>query len=462
MRDAWKTGFVLFLVAVVAAEGPLAADDKGSTKAGVTTARVPPTPTPATPTPTPTPSGPAPTSIILTNAAGVVGDTVKLVATLFSKPPDANAKFLGREMKFLVDGNDACTAKIETPNVAACSWKVPSQSQGTRPLEVRFAGDAAWAASKASAQILIVKAPTKLSLDDPYAKASPGEQMGFNATLTRTTDKEGIDGRLVTFNVNGQPAGRGTTVKGLAQLAYKVPKDFPGDADVEVFFAGDADYLETSAKRTIAIWHVHDGHISIVSAPNGSVGQELTYSAQLTQSGGSEGVSGQTLLFLFDKWDGREWSLGYWGLHAVTDSNGVARATGKPPTTLGYVHVRTDSTSNWVANEVTRDVTIGPSAVDVSAPDRSGAIGQTVDLKAHVTRASDGSPRTSTRVLFEVAGFGAVGADVTNGSGDASVSVKLTSFMGIGRHALTAKTPGDSDYKAGTGTGTLTIGASQQ
>jgi hypothetical protein len=457
MREAWRIGFAVVQVAVVAA-GRLAADDKGSTKAGVAAAPAPPTPKP---TATATPSGPAPTSIILTNAAGVVGDTVKLAATLFSKQPDVSAKFLGREMKFLVDGHDACTAKIDTPNLAVCSWKVPSESQGTRPLEVRFAGDAAWAASKASAQILIVKAPTKLSLDDPYAKASPGEQMGFNATLTRTTDKEGIDGRLVTFNVNGQPAGRGTTVKGLAQLSYKVPKDFPGDADVEVFFAGDADYAETSAKRTIAIRHVHNGHISIVSAPNGSVGQELTYSAQLTQSGGSEGASGQTLLFLFDKWDGREWSLSYWALHAVTDSNGVARATGKPPTTLGYVHVRTDSTSNWVANEVTRDVTIGPSAVDVSAPDRSGAIGQTVDLKAHIRRASDGSPRASVRVVFEI-GPQPVGADVTNASGDASVSVKLTSTMGIGKHALTAKTAGEADYKPGTGSGTLTIGASQR
>ncbi|HTS03580.1 MAG TPA: Ig-like domain repeat protein, partial [Thermoanaerobaculia bacterium] len=111
--------------------------------------------------------------------------------------------------------------------------------------------------------------------------------------------------------------------------------------------------------------------------------------------------------------------------------------------------------------EVTHAVSIGPSGVDVSVPDRSGAIGRTVSLQAHVARSSDGSPRASTKVVFEIGGNPA-GADVTNASGDATVSVKLISAMGIGRHAVTARTGGDPDYKAGSGSGTITIGASER
>jgi hypothetical protein len=288
----------------------------------------------------------------------------------------------------------------------------------------------------------------------------PGTPLYFEASLTRTTDKEGIDGRLLTFNVNGQPAGKGTTVKGVAGLTYHVPKDFPGDVNVEVFFEGDNDYASSSDKHTYAVFHVHHGHLEIVSAPDGSVGQELTYRARLTESGGAGGASGQTLVFVFNHWDGRSWNEA-WSLRGATDSSGVAHATGKPPTTLGYMWVIVDPASDWVADQVTRNVSIGPSGVDISVPNRSGAIGRTVDLQAHVTRSSDGSPRTSTRVVFEIGGT-PVGADATNASGDATVSVKLTSSMGIGKHGVTARTAGDLDYKAGSGSGTITIGASQQ
>jgi hypothetical protein len=89
--------------------------------------------------------------MLLTNQGGAIGETVKLVTPLLSNPPVASAKLLGREVKFSVDGHEACTAKVDTLNVASCSWKVPSMAQGVKPLEARFAGDGTWAASKASA-----------------------------------------------------------------------------------------------------------------------------------------------------------------------------------------------------------------------------------------------------------------------------------------------------------------------
>ncbi len=195
------------------------------------------------------------TTINLSNKSGAVGETITLEASLLSVPPSPNANVLGREIKFLVDGKEACAGKVATLNLASCKWKVPTLTQGTRPLEARFAGDGTWAASKASAQIVIAKAPTTLHIGKSEGgydqKVVPGGSLQFEVYLKRTTDKEAIEGRVVSFTVDGQPAGKGRTgYGGSAYLEYSVPPHFPGDVNVEAFFEGDDSYVASSAKHS--------------------------------------------------------------------------------------------------------------------------------------------------------------------------------------------------------------------
>jgi hypothetical protein len=389
-----------------------------------------------------------------------------MAATLKSK--GAAAKPLsGRTVSFSVNNSFACKGKTDAAGKATCGWKVPPLPQGGKTLTAEFAGEPGFGPSKATATLAVFQAATKLTLGDTSSGLAEGGTLYFHAWLTRITDKAGIDGRPLKLTVNGKSGGTAATVKGTATFSYPIPKGFAGDAKAEVTFDGDDYYLPNSTTRTYPVAHWKQAYLKILSKQSGSVGSKLSFSAYLGESPlqiSLLGISGKKLAFQFTRGSSSsEPEGGPCGtVHAITGSDGKATAIFKSEKTCSHLTVKLDYTvKDYRADPDLEMVSIGPAPVQISLPAKSGNIGQSVTLQAHVKRATDGAPRPNVPVTFKLGG-NALGSPKTNASGDASQTVKLESWMGIGAKTVTATTASEQSYKAGSGNGTLTIGASNK
>jgi len=415
--------------------------------------------------PTPIPIILPATTLELANRGGAVGEKVSLSATL--RTSAAGVAIQGHEVKFRVAGASACGAKTNPQGVATCSWTVPKISEGTAPFEARFEGDDVLGPSKVVAQFLAAKAITKLVLGSTWSNApskgvQPGGTLFVHATLTRKTDGAKLDGRVLSFTVNGRAGGTATTVKGVASIQYAVPKSIEGDAHLEAFFAGDDFSVGSSDEHSYPIWHVHHGHLNILTAESGQVGETLRFAAQLTRRepasphmSSPDGVEGQPVNFTFTYWNGQAWVIG-WTLSGVTDATGTAHASGRPQLACKTLSVRMAHDSDWLADEVEMPVSMALARTRISVPERSGRIGQTVALKAHVTHASTGAPRSGVSVTFDL-GESPLGSKSTDASGDAVLEVQLDSAYGVGTHTVHARIADDFGYYGGHGTAKLTV-----
>lgn len=88
--------------------------------------------------------------------------------------------------------------------------------------------------------------------------------------------------------------------------------------------------------------------------------------------------------------------------------------------------------------------------------DRAGAIGQTVQLSATLTRASDGAPISERTITFRVANV-EVGSSITNTSGVSTLDYYIPEDLGTGDWPIAAQFAGDDEYEDTSGTGTLSV-----
>jgi hypothetical protein len=415
--------------------------------------------------PTPIPIALPATTLELANRGGAVGEKVSLSATL--RTSRAGVAIQGHEVKFRVAGAPACSAKTNPQGVATCSWTVPKIPQGIAPFEAGFEGDDVLGPSKAVAQFLAAKALTKLvlgstSYNAPSKGVQPGGTLSVHATLTRKTDGAKLDGRVLSFTVNGRGGGTATTVKGVASIQCAVPRSIEGDAHLEVFFAGDDFSVGSSDQHVYPIWHVHHGYLNILTAESGQVGETLRFAAQLTRikpmsphMSSAGGIEGQPVNFTFTYWNGQAWVIG-WTLSGVTDATGTAHASGRPQVACKTLSVWMAQDSDWLADEVQMPVSMALARTRITMPERSGRIGEPVTLKAHVTHAATGAPRSGVSVTFDLGGA-PLGSKSTDASGDATLEVQLGSAYGVGTHTVNARVADDFGYYGGLGAAKLTI-----
>jgi hypothetical protein len=322
-----------------------------------------------------------------------------------------------------------------------------------------------------SAMLMVTndKSPAKLKIYSQIAGSSkfPG---GFEVTaqLTRETDGKEIDGREVSYTVNGKSVGKATTKGGWARLAFPAPEPRPESLKVEVAFAGDNLYLPTTdtlafpltPKRTQA-------YIKMVSAPAGVVGQTLSFQAKLSLVSGYGGLPGMDfsnakMRFIFEYVDSTG-KLEAFHAEGTTGADGLATAIVTPLVPCTSLRVRLES-SKWTADDLSTSVQIGRAAVALALEPAAGNIGETVTLRAHATRASDNAALSGAEITFANVGAQSnpFGKATSDASGEATLPVKLTSSMGIGAHEIQITTPKTDQYNAGSGKGTIQIGPSQE
>ena len=189
---------------------------------------------------------PAATTLVANSASGRPGDTVNLVATL-TRTSD-KAAVAGETVSFSLVGSVVGTALTDSSGKATLAYKIgESFPVGNVTLTASFAGDSNYLTSTSPKRSLTIKkAQAKLAPNNATGKQ--GATVTLNATLYRTTDKAGIAGRAVRFQIDSVDAGSGTTDgNGVVNVSYTIPSTLTvGKHTITTIFDGDAFYLAYS------------------------------------------------------------------------------------------------------------------------------------------------------------------------------------------------------------------------
>jgi len=110
--------------------------------------------------------------------------------------------------------------------------------------------------------------------------------------------------------------------------------------------------------------------------------------------------------------------------------------------------------NTWV-QQITIPLAPGEPTTLVAA-DTAGAIGESAQLTATLTKTSDGTPLSGKSVSFKVSGT-TVGSANTNALGLATLDYAIAESVGVGAKTITADFAADGTYNASTDTATLTV-----
>lgn len=388
---------------------------------------------------------------------GAIGDTVPLKATLAAK---ADGKAVpGRKVSFKVAGKDAGSATTGANGEARVDYTVPNDpAPGAHPMEARFAGDDDFAPSSVSANFAVFKSSTKLVFSSPPTGVNEGENATVSGKLTRITDQAGIHGRELSMTVNGKPAGKVTTSNGGFSFTYPVPKPFPDKATVHAQFEGDVLYAATAATTEFSVkGPVKPGFLTWNGA-KGKLGQTVTLTAKLTQAPVllGPGIGGITVRFWMDR--GPRWGLPHIEqinlCQGTTNSSGNASCTVKLNAQVlpytAYAHADVD-VNVWNVSKISDpiiEINKAPVHIAVSGPS-SAHIGQTISLKARITRTTDNAPIQGANLVM--------GPWVkSDANGEATFSFAVPSG-GTGPKAFKVSYSGSDNYGPGEGSATVNV-----
>jgi hypothetical protein len=166
------------------------------------------------------------------------------------------------------------------------------------------------------------------------------------------------------------------------------------------------------------------------------------------------GLAGKRIEFQFN---GGAWTPA----SSLTDANGKAMLTVTAPATAGtyVVNARFGGDATNAPSDGTANLTVaGKRAVYVYTFNRNGKVGTAGALIAILywyQKSGAMTPISGKSLRIQCAGIGLDSTVTTDASGKATVSVTPAS---TGSFPFTVSFTADTDYNAGTGSGTLTVG----
>ncbi len=270
------------------------------------------------------------TAINPKDASAKYGSALRLQASLSSKQSVLSNKL----MTFKIDGTTIGTATTDGTGTAILKYVLSDAfAVGAHNLTADFAGDSTYKASTRDTTLTFLQTQTGLSVKGD--KARIGETKNLSATLTRKTDKAGVQGRTVTFSLAGTQIGSANTdASGVATLSYKIDESVGvGKITLKADFAGDTQYIVSTGNNTLT---VSQSLTKLVAAnASGKAGTKVTLSGTLTRNSDNAPLKGKTVHFQIDGAD-----IG----SATTDDKGVA--------TLSYTIPSTATTGKHTIKEV--------------------------------------------------------------------------------------------------------------
>lgn len=287
--------------------------------------------------------------------------------------------------------------------------------------------------------------PAAIVTPDPKSVETT-DTVALTATVTRSDTAAVISGKSVTFEVNAVTVGSATSNgSGVATINYTAPLVAPTAYTIRCETFEDTTYRGDVGTSTLTITK-HSPSL-IIFARTRQFAEDVELRALLRRSTDLVGISGQTITFLIA------------GINvgtANTDANGDAFLTNTTNYAPNILTTQANYSGNTFYNGATDSstYTINPANTTLTMPNKSGAIGQSVNLEATLTRNHDGVQLSSRTVSFTVGGV-AVGSDVTDGTGLASLAWVVTSGA-LGGVSYTSAFAGDSLYNASNASGTFT------
>jgi hypothetical protein len=193
------------------------------------------------------------TTLAVAPATGNFGGTTTLSATLKDA---SNAPVNGATIAFTLKGASVGTATTNASGVATLSnVSLAGISGGTYTggVAASFGGDATYIGSTGSALLTVNASATTLSVAP--ATGTFGGTVALSATLT--AGGSGVNGKTVTFTLNGNPVGTGTTnASGVASLPTASLASINAGSyttGVGASFAGDGDFQTTTASAALTV-----------------------------------------------------------------------------------------------------------------------------------------------------------------------------------------------------------------
>lgn len=222
------------------------------------------------------------------------------------------------------------------------------------------------------------------------------------------------------------------------------------ETDVTITYDLPPGYSDDGAPIVI---HVYPTSATTLSVTNisGKIGEAVTLSAQLTQNIDGYPATGKTVAFSVAGANARS---------AVIDVNGNASVSYTIPESVGTgaktISASFAGTPTYGASTGSASLTVSKGDASLLLPNATGAIGQTIDLVATLTKSIGGAPISGATVTFKVAGA-SVGHATTDSTGSAHLAYTVPEVSAIGTLALTASSAATSLYQAASASATLTV-----
>ncbi len=383
----------------------------------------------------------APTTMVVSDVSGRVGNTVALAATL-----TAGASGLsGKAVRFSVAGSDLTPGvTTDATGRATYAYIIPTGSVGNRSVGASFSGDADCAPSQATAILTVTKSRSYMRVNDSSATA--GAETGLLAFLYNhlmDDDLVGIGGAAVAFSVDGTSIGSAATASdGKARMVHTPPSS--GSFPIVATFPGDANYEPGSGSGTLTVNAVATSVQA--QGATGLTGGSVTLKAALKRTSDGAALSGKTLIFLVDGT-----SVG----SGTTDATGLGQAGWTVTAGASSRTIRADFAGDTVycSSFGTAILTVH-TVTAMAVSDTSGRVGDTVTLTAVLS--ADGTGLSGKAVRFSVAGSALTPDAMTDPAGRATYSY-IVPTGSVGSRILGAAFAGDTDYTASQATAMLTV-----
>lgn len=242
-----------------------------------------------------------------TSYAGAAGQSLRFKGLL--RRSSDNAGLGSRSLVFLVDGLAVGSSQTISSGSTWFRYTLPNDiSLGDHVLGVAFNGDSSYLSSQVVGTLRIVQ-PTVVTV---AAKTGGiGQTVSLTARLLSGT--LAMNGRTLTFKVNGSTVGTGTTdTNGNASVNYVIPESLGlVTAKITAEFAGDSAYAAGSGTGSLKVGRGVTA-FSTFSA-QGKAGKPVTLTVRLRA--GTLLVTGRTVTFQIGTTSGT----------ATTGSDGLAK-----------------------------------------------------------------------------------------------------------------------------------------
>ncbi|WHX21056.1 Ig-like domain-containing protein [Streptomyces malaysiensis subsp. malaysiensis] len=387
--------------------------------------------------------GASTTSVTVTPAAPVCGETITICAQVTVVPPSTCTPT--GTVTFVISGGPTLTGTLDATGQACVTTN--ALTAGSYTVTATYGGSTDIASSTGTASITVGQGVSTISVNALPSPSVCGEPVTICAQVTVVPPSTCTPTGTVTFVISGGPTLTGTL--DATGQACVTTSDIPvGTHTVTATYAGDGDVMGSTATTPVTVNQASSTTALTITPPSPSCGQSVTLCAQVTTTPPGTCTPTGTVTFTV---------AGGPTLTGTLDATGQACVTTSAIPVGTHAVMATYSGDTGVAGSGdTGSVTVGQgvSTTTLTITPASPVCGQSVTLCAQVTVASPSTCTPTGTVTFTVAG-GPTLTGTLNASGQACVT---TSAVPVGTHAVTATYGGDTGVAGSSASGSVTVG----